>query len=77
MPGPKARSQRRTSSTRAASAGIVAIGAPSHDSVGTHEYWLLTHVPRGRPRTTVPAAPRTVRTRVETPTVPAHDFPSP
>ena len=55
VPGPKARSQRRTSSTRAASAGIVAIGAPSHDSVGTHEYWLLTHVPRGRPRTTVPA----------------------
>ena len=47
-------------------------GPPSSTQrcIGSQRYWLLTHVPRGRPRLIRPSIASRNRTRVETPTVP-------
>ena len=48
------------------------MSAPSQASVGAHRYRVLTHDPRGRPRTTRPSPASRNSIRVETLRVPAH-----
>ena len=63
VPGPKARSQRRTSSARASSMGSGGIPDGNQRSIGLQRNWPLTHVPRGRPRPILPSRARWWTTR--------------
>ena len=73
--GPKRASQRRTSAACASATGTGSIGAPSHRSVVVQRYWLLTHVPRGRPRTIRPSTARVSSTRLAMLTSPSIRWP--
>lgn len=77
VPGPKLRSQRRTSSALASSVGSAPTPSASHHPIGDHRYWLLVHEPFGRPRTMRPSAASRNSTRVTTPCSAAHLVPSP
>ena len=66
MPGPKATSQRRASSTCAACTDHSTATSVNHARAGAQRYWPLIHEPRGRPLTIRPSAASRASTLVET-----------
>ena len=71
MPGPKRASQRCTSPARASAGASSGMALPSQLAAGAQLYWLLTHVPRGRPRTIFPSSASTSSTRLDRPMSPS------